>query len=288
MLQFRKVEKFYGAHLALTVPDLDLANGMYWIQGENGSGKTTFLKLLAGLHPFKGEIFLGTSKLEVVDIALSGVGEVKSGLLKGSDSGVKGVGVLNELGLGNKGLNESDSEVEGAELLSESDSEVKGAGLLSGSEKSLSLLKDRNEFLKKVNYAEAEPLYPPFLTAKDLVELYGATKKADIDAAKQQLEELHILDAYEQALGTYSSGMVKKLSLVLAFMGNPDWILLDEPLITIDVAAVELVCKWINDWHARKGISFLISSHQSFADGLNFTGKLSVIDKKLFINTTNS
>ncbi len=223
MLQFRKVEKYYGAHLALTVPDLDLQKGMYWIQGENGSGKTTFLKMLAGLHPFKGEIFLAT---------------------------------------GEQGLTESNSKEK-------------------TSAKSLSILKDRNEFLKKMNYAEAEPLYPPFLTAKDLVELYGATKKADIDAAKQQLEELHILDAYLQPVGTYSSGMVKKLSLVLAFMGNPDWILLDEPLITIDVAAVELVCKWINDWHARKGISFLISSHQSFAGGLNFTGNIRVVDKTL-------
>ncbi|HQR92082.1 MAG: hypothetical protein B7Y15_13795 [Bacteroidetes bacterium 24-39-8] len=243
MLQFRKVEKFYGAHLALTVPDLDLANGMYWIQGENGSGKTTFLKMLAGLHPFKGEIFLGPKNL-----------------------GVSELGNEDNLGLGKEALR-----------LRESNSEERS------SEKPLSILKDRNEFLKKVNYAEAEPLYPPFLTAKDLVELYGATKKADIDAAKQQLEELHILDAYEQTVGTYSSGMVKKLSLVLAFMGNPDWILLDEPLITIDVAAVELVCKWINDWHAKKGISFLISSHQSFAGGLQFTGKLSVSDKTLHV-----
>lgn len=244
MLQFRMVEKYYGAHLALTVPDLDLQKGMYWIQGENGSGKTTFLKMLAGLHPFKGEIFLAPEE--------RGLSESRS-----------------------DGKVDFDKE---AVRLSKSISEERI------SEKSLSILKDRNEFLKKVNYAEAEPLYPPFLTAKDLVELYGATKKADIDAAKQQLEELHILNAYLQPVGTYSSGMVKKLSLVLAFMGNPDWILLDEPLITIDVAAVELVCKWINDWHARKGISFLISSHQSFAGGLQFTGKLNVVEKTLLIN----
>jgi ABC-2 type transport system ATP-binding protein len=259
MLQFRKVEKYYGAHLALTVPDLYLQKGMYWIQGENGSGKTTFLKMLAGLHPFKGEIFLAPG-----------------------ERGLSELGSEGKLGLGKGELRLSESNSEGKSNLSKEDlrlSESNSEGR--SSEKPLSILKDRNDFLKKVNYAEAEPLYPPFLTAKDLVELYGATKKADIDAAKQQLEELHILDAYEQTVGTYSSGMVKKLSLVLAFMGNPDWILLDEPLITIDVAAVELVCKWINDWHARKGISFLISSHQSFADGLKFTGKLSVVEKKL-------
>ena len=262
MLQFRKVEKYYGAHLALTVPDLDLQKGMYWIQGENGSGKTTFLKMLAGLHSFKGEIFLAPGE---------------RGLSKSRSDGKVDFD-KEELSLGeSNSVSKVDFDKE-AVRLSKSFSEERS------SEKSLSILKDRNEFLKSVNYAEAEPLYPPFLTAKDLVELYGATKKADIDAAKQQLEELHILDAYLQPVGTYSSGMVKKLSLVLAFMGNPDWILLDEPLITIDVAAVELVCKWINDWHARKGISFLISSHQSFAGGLQFTGKLSVVEKTLLIN----
>jgi ABC-2 type transport system ATP-binding protein len=259
MLQFRKVEKYYGAHLALTVPDLDLQKGMYWIQGENGSGKTTFLKMLAGLHSFKGEIFLAPGE---------------RGLSKSRSDGKVDFD-KEELSLGeSNSVSKVDFDKE-AVRLSKSFSEERS------SEKSLSILKDRNEFLKSVNYAEAEPLYPPFLTAKDLVELYGATKKADIDAAKQQLEELHILDAYLQPVGTYSSGMVKKLSLVLAFMGNPDWILLDEPLITIDVAAVELVCKWINDWHARKGISFLISSHQSFAGGLHFTGNIRVFDKTL-------
>jgi ABC-2 type transport system ATP-binding protein len=70
--------------------------------------------------------------------------------------------------------------------------------------------------------------------------------------------------------------MLKKLSLALAIIGNPQWILLDEPLITIDVAAVALVCEWINKMQKELGISFIISSHQSFQNNLPFTAIIEV------------
>ena len=72
--------------------------------------------------------------------------------------------------------------------------------------------------------------------------------------------------------------MLKKLSLALAIIGNPQWILLDEPLITIDVAAVALVCEWINKMQKELGISFIISSHQSFQNNLPFNAIIEVQD----------
>ena len=127
-----------------------------------------------------------------------------------------------------------------------------------------------------MNYGEAEPVYPSFLTAKDLVELYCSTKNAAIAESIQRLKDLHIYDAYKNAIGSYSSGMLKKLSIVLAFIGDPTWILLDEPLITIDVAAVALVCEWIKKMQTEKGVSFIISSHQSFQDSLPFSSIIEV------------
>jgi ABC-2 type transport system ATP-binding protein len=200
MLQFERIEKYYGNHLALQIPSLQLENGLFWLKGENGSGKTTMMKMVAGLHPFKGDILLN------------------------------GITIKN----------------------------------------------NRNDFLKLVNFAEAEPIYPSFLTAKDLVELYCATKKANINESIQRLKDLHIFDAYQNSVGTYSSGMLKKLSLALAFIGKPQWILLDEPLITIDVAAVSLVCEWINKVQKESGMSFIISSHQSFQNNLPFTAIIEV------------
>lgn len=206
MLQFENIQKYYGSFLALTIPSLLIDDGLWWIQGQNGSGKTTFLKMIAGLHPFTGDIILN---------------------------------------------------------------------------KQFSIKKQRLQYIKSVNYAEAEPLYPSFLTAKDLVELYSYTKAGDIKEAQELLKQLHIYDVFNQPLGSYSSGMTKKLSLTLAFIGRPKIILLDEPLITIDTNAINTICSIIKN-KQKEGISFIITSHQPIpAEQLQFTGRLQAENKTI-------
>ena len=65
--------------------------------------------------------------------------------------------------------------------------------------------------------------------------------------------------------------MIKKLSLVLAFMGNPRLILLDEPLITLDKDAAGSILDLIKEY-ALSGVSVIITSHQEFTGnaGKNF------------------
>jgi ABC-2 type transport system ATP-binding protein len=138
-----------------------------------------------------------------------------------------------------------------------------------------SIKKQRQQFLQLVNYGETEPLYPAFLTGKELVKLYCHAKKGDIGQAEDMLKQLHVYEAYNKPVATYSSGMVKKLSLTLAFIGTPKWILLDEPLVAVDAASVETVCSIIKSKHEKDGISFLITSHQAFYVGqLSFTAAL--------------
>jgi len=114
-------------------------------------------------------------------------------------------------------------------------------------------------YTRIVNYAEAEPLYPPFLTGKELIDFYKATKAGNSPDAL--MKGLGVEKFMEQKTATYSSGMLKKLSLVLGFIGSPQLILLDEPLIALDLAAVEILQSSIMQY-SQKGISFLITSHQ--------------------------
>lgn len=114
-----------------------------------------------------------------------------------------------------------------------------------------------------INFGEAEPVFPDFLTAKDLINFVALAKKASSSQKEKLIATLGITDFYDKPCGTYSSGMLKKLSLVLAFLGNPALIILDEPLITLDDQTVEKVYSLINEYYAS-GISFLLSSHQNF------------------------
>lgn len=123
----------------------------------------------------------------------------------------------------------------------------------------LDLYRQRMQYQQIVGYAEAEPLYPVFLSGQELIDLYTQTKGP---AFPQHLyQALGVNKFVHQKTGTYSSGMLKKLSLVLAFTGNNSWILLDEPLIALDVEAVEVLQQTILEFR-KKGCSFLITSHQ--------------------------
>ena len=91
---------------------------------------------------------------------------------------------------------------------------------------------------------------------------------------------------YEHPCGTYSSGMLKKLSLALAFLGEPKVIMLDEPLITIDDRAVECMYDLIRQYHAQ-GVTFLLSSHQDFEAGALPVQSTFIVSNQTIIQETS-
>ncbi|RDB07583.1 ABC transporter ATP-binding protein [Runella aurantiaca] len=127
----------------------------------------------------------------------------------------------------------------------------------------MDIRRDHTAYRLRINYGEAEPDYPEFLTANDLIQFVATAKQANAEQVDQLIDTLGIEPFLYQPSGTYSSGMLKKTSLALAFLGNPEVIILDEPLITIDDSTVLKVYELVRDYHA-KGVSFLLSSHQDF------------------------
>lgn len=193
MLRIANYQKAYGSDPVLTIPQLHLEEGIYWLKGENGAGKTTFLKSVAGLIPFDGEI----------------------------------------------------------------------------SVQNTSLRKQRMLYTRIVSFAEAEPVYPAFLTGNDLLRFFRETKGSNEKMEQRIVNAFGMKTYLPNKIDTYSSGMLKKLSLLLAFTGNPKLILLDEPFITLDTEAVSKLERLIADSFAN-GISILISSHQPLAMNISY------------------
>ena len=130
----------------------------------------------------------------------------------------------------------------------------------------ISLKESSVAYRKLVNFAEAEPVFPEFLTGTDLIRLFSKAKEAAPKQADYFIETMKMESYVGEPLGTYSSGMLKKLSLLLAFTGNPELVLLDEPLITMDSESLQTLYNWIAEYQIKRGTSFLLSSHQALED----------------------
>jgi ABC-2 type transport system ATP-binding protein len=145
----------------------------------------------------------------------------------------------------------------------------------------ISLRKDPIRYRRLVNYSEAEPLYPAFLTAKDLIRFVGKAKGAPMQQQEFYTGVFGVDQFSQKPCETYSSGMMKKLSLVLGFLGTPGIIILDEPLITLDEEARNILLKQITIL-AQKGTTFLLSSHQLLDDGsIQLNGTFVIREKTL-------
>ena len=136
-------------------------------------------------------------------------------------------------------------------------------------------------YRKQISHAEAEPQFPPTLTGTELIQFFRKTRNTDSSQIETLISHFQISNFINQPVGGYSSGMIKKLSILLAFIGSPKLILLDEPLITLDVNFIPLLLTVIKESQAN-GVSFLITSHQVFeANMLAFDGKLIVRDQSV-------
>jgi ABC-2 type transport system ATP-binding protein len=127
------------------------------------------------------------------------------------------------------------------------------------------ITKNPISYRERVSYSEAEPLYPGFLTAKDLIRFIGQIKKATISSQNALVEKLGVNSFFEQPCQTYSSGMMKKVSLLMAFLGDPKLIILDEPLITLDEKVRKVIFDLIHEKLNKNEVTFLVSSHQQIS-----------------------
>lgn len=125
----------------------------------------------------------------------------------------------------------------------------------------ISLFDQPLEYRRKIGFAPAEPTFPEFLNLHDLIAFVAKAKQASIAEISELKAVFDVEDFLSFPIGGYSSGMLKKSALLLAFLGNPELVILDEPFTTIDALTQDQLVNLIKS-KTEQGTSFLITSHQ--------------------------
>jgi ABC-2 type transport system ATP-binding protein len=132
----------------------------------------------------------------------------------------------------------------------------------------ISLGQSPTPYRRLVAWADAEPQYPGFLTGYELLDFYRKILHPEAAQVKRLIEGFGVGAWLDTRTASWSSGMTKKLSLLLAFLGKPALILLDEPLTTLDEAGRSALGEFITGYQRDLGACFMISSHQDIGSDM--------------------
>lgn len=134
---------------------------------------------------------------------------------------------------------------------------------------------------RMVTYSEAEPAYPVFLTAADILDFVAQTRNYNKVKLDEIMDYFGVNQFQNQAIGGFSAGMLKKLSLCMAFCGEVSWILLDEPFAFIDSETEKKLMHLIKK-KVEEGINFIITSHHELEqDAFGFSKIYSIRETQL-------
>lgn len=117
----------------------------------------------------------------------------------------------------------------------------------------------------RFGYAPDVPILEPGLTGLEMIRMTGSFRGLDEAAVAGELRPF--AEAFElgdwladKTCDAYSKGMRKKVSLVMAFLGDPVYAFLDEPFDGLDPIAIYNFKKLLKS-RAARGTGALLSSH---------------------------
>ena len=99
-------------------------------------------------------------------------------------------------------------------------------------------------------------------TAEDnLKEQYRIMGLPSFDHLQEILKLVGLMDTGKKKAKHFSLGMKQRLGIAIALVGNPDFLILDEPINGLDPEGIIEIRELILKLNKERGITFLISSH---------------------------
>lgn len=120
------------------------------------------------------------------------------------------------------------------------------------------------EIMQKTGALIESPAIYKDMTAYQNVKMHAAMyPHIDKDRIEHILDVVHLLPYKNDKAGRFSLGMKQRLGLAIAFVSDPELIILDEPVNGLDIEGVVEIREIIKRLNEERGVTFLISSHMA-------------------------
>lgn len=137
-------------------------------------------------------------------------------------------------------------------------------GLSSPTSGSIELFDDKNlnKQRRKIGTVIEAPAFVPHLSARENMyiqwKLLGSKDKSIID---ETLKLVGLEDVGKKKVKKFSLGMKQRLGIAMTLMGEPEFLVLDEPTNGLDPEGIIEVRKMLKKLNQERGLTILVSSH---------------------------
>jgi Cu-processing system ATP-binding protein len=116
------------------------------------------------------------------------------------------------------------------------------------------------EYRNHIGYMPQIGRYPDNMSIGQILDMIKELRKSDIPLDEDLFHQFKLKDILNKKMRTLSGGTTQKVSATLAFLFNPDVLILDEPTAGLDPLASEILKEKIIA-EKKKGKLILITSH---------------------------
>lgn len=115
---------------------------------------------------------------------------------------------------------------------------------------------------RRIGYIIESPALYPRMTAAQNLEIYRRLNGVpDKDCIPRLLEMVDLSDTAKKKVRNFSLGMKQRLGIAVSLMGNPDFLILDEPINGLDPSGIKDMRELLLRLNRESDITILISSH---------------------------
>ncbi|MDW7977221.1 MAG: ABC transporter ATP-binding protein [Candidatus Caldarchaeum sp.] len=118
-----------------------------------------------------------------------------------------------------------------------------------------------------IGYSPEIPVFPSFFTARKLLslscQLKGLKGKDVAEEVERILDLTGLVNHADRKVGNFSKGMVQRLSIGQALVGDPELLVLDEPMLGVDPVGRAHIREILQGLR-KMGKTILFSSHELY------------------------